>query len=115
MDICAKVCAPMGKVCSIVQGEAKMYGTEFMAKSLSFIWCLIGTRPVYQIDVDAHHTILTELSQLVDSGVIQCHLTQRMELTCRGIIDAHRLIEGGSGIGKLALGVHQNDCQQPFM
>ncbi|KAL3466171.1 hypothetical protein BJX64DRAFT_251003 [Aspergillus heterothallicus] len=39
METCAEICAPISKVCSIVQGQAKMYGTEFMAKSLSLIWC----------------------------------------------------------------------------
>ena len=40
METCGSICAPFGKVCSIVQCQAKMYGTEFMAKSLSYIWAL---------------------------------------------------------------------------
>jgi NADPH:quinone reductase-like Zn-dependent oxidoreductase len=103
MDVCAKICAPFGKVCSIVQGQAKMYGTEFMAKSLSFIWCLIGTKPVYDIDVESHHRILEELSRLLDSGKVRCHLTHRFGLTLDGLREAHRSIESGGSIGKTCL------------
>ena len=103
MGVCANVCAPFGKVCSIVQGQAKMYGTEFMAKSLSFIWCLIGTKPVYDTDTESHHRILEELSRLLDSGKIRCHLTQRLELTLHGLREAHRSVESGANIGKTGL------------
>ena len=103
MDVCAKVAAPFGKVCSIVQGQAKMYGTEFMAKSLSFIWCLIGTNPVYGVNVGSHHRILEELRQYLESGKISCHLTQRLPLTLDGLREAHRGIESGGNIGKAAV------------
>ncbi|KAJ5300053.1 hypothetical protein PENANT_c085G05496 [Penicillium antarcticum] len=105
MDTCAKVCAPFGKVCSIVQGQAKMYGTEFMAKSLSFIWCLIGTKPVYGTDVESHHRILEELGQLLNSGKIRCHLTRRLGLTLDGVREAHRSVESGGNIGKTGLSI----------
>lgn len=105
MDTCAKICAPFGKVCSIVQGQAKMYGTEFMAKSLSFIWCLIGTNPVYGVDVESHHHILEELSKLLESGKIQCHLTHRLGLTLEGLRGAHRATEEGGNIGKTVVTV----------
>lgn len=103
MDTCAKICAPFGKVASIVQGQARMYGTEFMAKSLSFIWCLIGTSPVYGVDVESHHRILEELSRLLDSGKVQCHLTQRFGLTLNGLREAHRSTEKGGNIGKTVI------------
>lgn len=103
MDVCAKICAPFGKVCSIVQGQARMYGTAFMAKSLSFIWCLIGTKPVYQTDVESHYRILEELSGHLDSGKIQCHLTRQLDLTLEGLREAHRSLEGGGNVGKTCL------------
>ncbi|ODM24338.1 hypothetical protein SI65_01928 [Aspergillus cristatus] len=37
MSTCGKLCAPFGKLGSIVQGQANMYGTDFMFKSMSFI------------------------------------------------------------------------------
>lgn len=103
METCSKICAPFGKVCSIVQGQAKMYGTEFMSKSLSFIWALIGTRPYHHVDVDSHHHILEELSRLIDSGVIKCHLEKRLKLSLDGLKEAHAMIESGKSMGKVAL------------
>ncbi|KAL1963778.1 hypothetical protein VTN77DRAFT_7844 [Rasamsonia byssochlamydoides] len=115
MDLCAKIAAPFGKICSIVQGQARMYGTEFMAKSLSFIWCFLGTKPVYQVDIDSHHRILEELSHFVDSGHITCHMVQRLQLTLEGVREGHRIIEQGGGIGKTALGIDEPGSGGPFV
>jgi NADPH:quinone reductase-like Zn-dependent oxidoreductase len=115
MDACAKICAPFGKVCSIVQGQAKMYGTEFMAKSLTYIWCLIGTKPVYHTDVESHHRILEDLSRLLDSGKIRCHLTSRFGLTLNGLREAHRAIESGGNVGKTGLMIGDVGDAERFM
>lgn len=114
MDTCAKIAAPFGKVCSIVQGQAKMYGTEFMAKSLSFIWCLIGTSPVYGVNTASHHRILEELSQFLESGKISCHLTQRLPLTLDGLREAHRCTESGGNIGKTRVIIDSNSKANAF-
>ncbi|KAK1145010.1 hypothetical protein N8T08_004725 [Aspergillus melleus] len=105
MDVCAKVAAPFGKACSIVQEQAKMYSTEFMAKSLSFIWCLIGTNPVYGVNVESHHRILEESRQFLESGKISRHLTQRLPLTLDGLREAPRGIESGGNLGKTGVAI----------
>lgn len=92
-----------------------MYGTEFMAKSLTFIWCLIGTKPVYETDVESHHRILEELSRLLDSGEIRCHLTHRFGLTLDGLREAHRSIESGGNIGKTGLTIDGVGGADSFM
>ncbi|KIY02020.1 uncharacterized protein Z520_02158 [Fonsecaea multimorphosa CBS 102226] len=107
---CGKIlCAPFGKVCSIVQTEEmnKMYGTEFMAKSLSFIWELLGTKPYYGVDVNSHGNILKELASLVDTGTIKSHLQNRLPLTLEGAREGHSLVEAGSSIGKNGLGIEE--------
>ncbi|KAL4929729.1 zinc-binding alcohol dehydrogenase family protein [Aspergillus undulatus] len=111
---CAKICAPFGKVCSIVQGQVQMYGTEFMAKSLSFIWALLGTKSVYGVDQITHHETLGELAQLADSGLIQCHLTRELDLNVEGLREAHRLVGGGGVRGKVGLGIPQSKDFKPF-
>lgn len=103
MTACGKICAPFGKVCSIVQGQAKMYGTEFMSKSLSFIWCLLGTKPYHHVDLESHHHILQELARLVDSGRVKCHLGTRLKLTLEGLKEAHGTVESGKAKGKVVL------------
>lgn len=102
----AEICAPFGKVCSIVQTkELPMYGTEWMAKSLTFVWELLGTKPWYKVDLDSHGKILKELAQLVEEGVVKCHLQQTLRLDVEGLRKGHELIEGGSSMGKNALSV----------
>ncbi len=105
---CAQIAAPFAKVCSIVQGKVLMYGTEFMAKSLSFIWALLGTKPYYGVDVDSHGKILKELAELVDQGVIKCTLKQTLKLDLEGLRKAHRIIEKGGSIGKIGLEIPEN-------
>ncbi|GIZ45145.1 hypothetical protein CKM354_000832600 [Cercospora kikuchii] len=102
----AKICAPFGKVCSIVQDkEIPMYGTEWMAKSLTFTWCLLGTKPYYGVDVESHGRILKRLAEWVDEGRIKCHHTQTLPLTVEGVREAHRKIEESGVKGKIGLSV----------
>jgi NADPH:quinone reductase-like Zn-dependent oxidoreductase len=58
--------------------------------------------------------MLEELAEYIDAGKIKCHLTRRLRLTAEGIKEAHRLIESGKMIGKVALGVSENGVGQPF-
>lgn len=106
--------APFGKVCSIVQGQACIYGTEFMSKSLSFVWCLLGTKPHHRVDLDSHREILKELARLVDEGVIKCHLARRLRLTLDGWKEGHRIAQSGRSMGKVGLGVEEESPNVPF-
>jgi zinc-binding alcohol dehydrogenase family protein len=100
----AKICAPFGKVCSIVQDkEMPMYGTEFMAKSLTFVWALLGTKPYYGVDAESHGKILEKLSGYLDDSVVKCHCMQKLKFDEEGVRKAHEIIEGGKAIGKAAL------------
>lgn len=112
MAPCAKVCAPFGKVCSIVQTkDLNMYGSEFMAKNLSFVWELLSTKPFYGVEMTSHGKILRELAELVDKGEIKTHLTKRLPLTLAGVREGHRLVEEGRTIGKNALGVDEDEVK----
>lgn len=100
----ARILAPFGKVCSIVQDkEMAMYGTEFMAKSLTFVWALLGTKPYYGVQPESHGRILGKLKELLDGGEVTCHNTQKLRIDEQGIRKAHEIIESGKAIGKVAL------------
>jgi zinc-binding alcohol dehydrogenase family protein len=100
----ATILAPFGKVCSIVQDEEMpMYGTEFMAKSLTFVWALLGTKAYYGVQPESHGQILERLRELLDNDAVKCHNTQKLTLDEDGVRKAHEIIEGGTGIGKVAL------------
>lgn len=83
----------------------KMYGTECMAKSLTYTWALLGTKPYYGVDLESHRRILTQLACLVDEKKIKCHLKKRLPLDLNGVREAHKLIEAGGSIGKIGLSV----------
>lgn len=98
----AAICAPFGKVCSIVQTRdlSPMYGTEFMAKSLTFVWELLGTKPWYGVDLESHGKILKELAVLLENGEVKTHLKQTFSLDVEGLRKAHQAVEKGGSIGK---------------
>lgn len=111
----AKICAPFGKVCSIVQArDIQMYGTEFMAKSLSFVWELLGTKPWYGVDRNSHGKILEELRQLVEDGKVKTHLQQSFRLDLEGLRKAHEAIESGGSMGKNGLSVDVGEGSTAF-
>lgn len=113
----AKICAPFGKVCSIVQDkEIPMYGTEFLAKSLTFVWELLGTKPYYGVDVESHGAMLKDLAAWLDEGKVKCHLSQTMPLTVQGLRDAHGKVEESGVMGKIGLAVDADgsDVQKAF-
>ncbi|KAK8108441.1 quinone oxidoreductase [Apiospora sp. TS-2023a] len=113
----AEVLAPFGRVCSIVQAKFDMYGTQFMSKSLSFVWCWIATGPYHGYANDReekHHEWYEELASLLDQGTIKCHLTTRKKLTLENVREAHEATEAGKGIGKTALGVDEPGEQRAF-
>ncbi|KAF3039707.1 hypothetical protein E8E12_004055 [Didymella heteroderae] len=100
----AKILAPFGKVCSIVQDkQMPMYGTEFMAKSLTFVWALLGTKPYYGVQPESHGKILDRLRELLDNDEVKCHNTQKLKIDEEGVRKAHEIIEGGKAIGKISL------------
>ncbi|GAB1210693.1 hypothetical protein APSETT445_009489 [Aspergillus pseudonomiae] len=107
LGVCSEIIAPLGKVCSIVQSaDMNMYGTQFMSKSLAFVWCWLGSRMYHGLDTN-QWKILEELSALIDAGKIKCHLTRRLQLDLEGIKEAHRILEAGKAIGKVGLGLSE--------
>lgn len=112
-----KILAPFGKVCSIVQAKFDMYGSEFMSKSLTFVWCWLGSGPYHHYANDApekHHEWYEELAKLMEEGTIKSHLTKRMKLTLENVKEAHRLIESGTMVGKMGLSVDEPGDGVPF-
>jgi zinc-binding alcohol dehydrogenase family protein len=106
LPVAIRVCAPFGKICSIVQTQSfPQYGTEMMAKSLTFVWELLGTKPWYGVDVESHGRMLEDLKKRLEEGSVKCHHRETFPLTVRGLREAHEKIESGGSIGKIGLGV----------
>ena len=104
----AEMIAPQGKICTIVatKDNVPLPMNLFMQKSVGFFYELMFTRPVFQTpDMQAQHDLLTEAARLVDAGVLQTTLTERIgPLTAENLRRAHANVESGAMIGKLVLG-----------
>lgn len=111
VEALGRVLAPFGRVCSIVQAKFDMYGSEFMSKSLGFVWCWLCSGAYHGYvndDEEKHHRWFEEMAKFLDAGTLDCHLTKRKRLTLDGIKAAHQEIEAGKTIGKIALAVDED-------
>ena len=77
----------------------------FKAKSITISWEMMFTRSLFQTeDMVAQHRLLSEVSALVDLGVLRSTLTRNMgRIDAENLREAHREIESGRSIGKVVL------------
>jgi len=55
-------------------------------------------------DIIRQHEILNRVAQLIDAGELKSALTQTLQpINAANLREAHRLIESGSTIGKIAV------------
>jgi hypothetical protein len=90
----------------------KIYGTEFMVKSLTFIW-----EPYYGVDTDSHAEIPKELAELIDAEKIKSYLRKSLMLDLNRLRKGHQTIEDGRimGIVDLGVSVEIKGGNPPFM
>lgn len=96
----------MGKMCSIVQGHFDMYGTHAMAKSLTFIWGLLGTAGYYKINTNYAHETLSKFTKWYEDDLLQATVTKVVEFNLENLRKVHETIEKSGSIGKIVL--HKN-------
>lgn len=96
---------PQGKVCLIDDVYSPLDTEMLHSKSLTLAFENVFTRPIYQtVDMSTQHRILTRVAELVDAGVIQTTLTERLSpITADTLRQAHAKVETGEMIGKLVL------------
>ena len=101
----AEVVAPQGHICSIVETAAPVDLGVLMAKSASFSWELMFTRPMFETpDMIEQHRLLNEVSTLVDSGRIRTTVTEVLSpISAANLRTAHARIESGRTVGKIVL------------
>ena len=96
---------PQGHIGSISDPVENVNLRQLKGKSASFHWELMFTRSMFQTeDIIAQHHILNKLGDLLDSGTIQSTLKTTLNgLTVSNFKEAHKLLESGSTIGKIAI------------
>ncbi|KAG5767232.1 hypothetical protein H9Q72_004682 [Fusarium xylarioides] len=110
----AKISAPFGKVCTVVQADVSLYGTEFMSKSLTFSWDWVGSAAYHDTGVEDYHEMLETISRLMEDGTLISTAGTRLRLTLEGLKEAHRKVESSTTVGKIALGVDEPGEGEPF-
>jgi zinc-binding alcohol dehydrogenase family protein len=99
------IVAPQGKICSIVGTPTPLDLGPLMAKSVTFAWELMFTRPAFQTpDMIVQHQILDEAAALVEQKVLRTTMTTNLgTINAANLKRAHALLEGGHVIGKIVL------------
>jgi len=101
----AELLTPRGEIVAIDEPPG-MDLLPLKSKSLTWHWELMFTRPLYQPTDATQRELLNRVADLVDEGRIRTTLTQTYEgLTGANLEAAHRQLESGRTIGKVALTV----------
>lgn len=101
----SEIVAPQGKICAIVGTAEPLALGPLMAKSVTFAWELMFTRPAYQTrDMIVQHRILDEAATLFEKGVLRTTVTANFgAINAANLKRAHAELERGRVIGKLVL------------
>ena len=95
---------PQGKF-GLIDDPKNVNISPFKRKAISIHWELMFTRSIFQTpDMVAQHTLLNEVAQLVDAGLIRTTLTETLgAINAVNLQRAHALIESGKTRGKVVL------------
>jgi NADPH2:quinone reductase len=101
----AEMIAPQGGICTIVENAQPVPVELLKAKSAAFHWEFMFTRAMFGTpDMIEQHKLLTEVARLIDAGTIKTTLGRDLgKINAANVREAHRLLEEGRAIGKLAL------------
>ena len=98
--------APQGRVGLIVEpAGALRIGDPYKAKCIGIHWEFMFARPRFgTADMDRQGRILAQVAQLVDDGRLRGTLRETLSpISAANLREAHRRLESGRSIGKLAL------------
>lgn len=96
--------APQGKI-AVIDDPKQLDIMPFKRKSVSVHWEFMFTRSMFQTaDIRKQHELLTQVADLIDIGQITTTSRQNLgKINAANLLQAHRLIESGTTIGKLVL------------
>jgi len=101
----ADVVAPQGKIGILTTLQSPLDMNLIKNKSASVHWEFMFTRAMFTTaDIIRQHEILNRVAQLIDAGELKSALTRTLQpINAANLREAHRLIESGSTIGKIAI------------
>lgn len=101
----AQLIAPQGRFGLIDEFADASDVNLFKRKAVSIHWELMFTRPIFgAADMDEQGKLLSEVSRLVDRGVIRTTMTERVSpINAANLKRVHALSESGKARGKIVL------------
>lgn len=101
----AKIVAPQGHICSIIEAEKPVDLGLLKNKSATSVWEFMCTRSMYQTaDMIEQQRLLNVIADLVDKGQLVTTINEVIRpILAESLRKAHVLIEQGSSIGKIVL------------
>jgi NADPH:quinone reductase len=99
-----EVLAPQGKI-GMIDDPQTLDVTPLKPKAASLHWEYMFARSKFQTpDMVAQHKLLTEVSRMVDEGLIRTTFAKNLgRINATNLKQAHQLIEGGKAPGKIVL------------
>lgn len=104
-DNMVETIAPQGKICLIAGTRQPVDISALHDKSATIVLELMFTRSMFQTaDMIEQHHLLNRVAELIDAGIIQTTLTERLSpINAANLRQAHAQVEKGSMIGKIVL------------
>lgn len=101
----ARLIAPQGHICALVESASPLPMNELRAKSVTFSWEGMFTRSLYGThDMVEQHHILNRVAGLIDSGRLRhTARTVLQPINADNLRRAHGLLEAGGIVGKVVL------------
>lgn len=101
----AELIKPQGRICSIVETAKPVNLGLLKNKSVTFVWEMMFTRPMYQTpDMIEQHHILDRVAKLVDEGTLKTTVNEVLSpINAANLRKAHAQLEAGTTIGKIVL------------
>ncbi|GAB0112169.1 zinc-binding alcohol dehydrogenase family protein [Pseudoalteromonas distincta] len=95
---------PQGKF-ALIDDPASFDILKFKRKCISVHWEFMFTRSLFTTtDITAQHTLLNEISELIDAGTIKTTLGQHLgTINAANLYKAHQILESHTSRGKLVL------------
>lgn len=99
-----KALMPQGAL-ALIDDPETLDIVPFKRKSLAVHWELMFTRSLFKTpDMDQQHRLLTEVAELVDTGVLRSTLKEEVgSINAANLRRAHAIVESGRSIGKVVL------------
>jgi NADPH2:quinone reductase len=103
--------APGGQLVTILGATPGDQAAKLLYRSITVHYEFMGARVAYGLDPAHQGDILAGLARLVDRGLLRPHVSRRLPLA--DVAEAHRQLETGHTIGKVAIEVSEAGRLQP--